>query len=40
METDYTQAPSAPPNVMIIFGAGADLLENDGRLWRNIKTPQ
>jgi glucose-6-phosphate 1-dehydrogenase len=25
MQTDYTDAPPAPPNVMIIFGAGGDL---------------
>ncbi len=25
MKTDYTEAPPAPPNVMIIFGAGGDL---------------
>ncbi|WP_296900563.1 glucose-6-phosphate dehydrogenase [Thiohalocapsa sp.] len=25
MQTDYTEAPPAPPNVMIIFGAGGDL---------------
>ena len=25
MQTDYTQAPSAPANVMVIFGAGGDL---------------
>lgn len=25
MSTDYTEAPAAPPNVMVIFGAGGDL---------------
>ena len=25
MQTDFTEAPPAPPNVMIIFGAGGDL---------------